>query len=361
MAVGQSAHALSLFGVANNPGLPDLGIAFGLFAPLVGTLGFLLWDTHWKGSAFALNLVKNTVATILFAIAASLSAGGLPSALGLLDRDAVGALCSSSLVGVVIGDLTWLSAMKVLGARRVLVVDSLKPLSAAFAGGMFFNEAIDFSSILFMSCTVFGVLVVALERNGSDNSSVPSGGGSGTNALWGYVLAILNVVFHVAGASLTKDFGPHVGVWAVGFVRFGFAAACLACTAGTCRLAAFMSRSTRGRGHAGIAGSVEQGTLSFLPALPAKGQWYEMPVQGHEAWTRIVAGAILVTFLSPALGYVALFKVPISFWVTLDSLGPVYALPLAWLVRQERASPAAVAGSMLAAAGITGFCSNVHL
>lgn len=318
----------------------------------------LLWDTHWQGSVFALNLFKCVAAAVLFAVAAVYSAGGLHALLATLSHDSLVALCTSSLVGVVIGDSTWLLAMKILGTRRVLLMDSMKPFLASAAGGWFFSEAMSLTSMLAMCCTVVGVLVVSLEQE-----DCQAGREMGRSRyLWGCFLAAFTTLCDVAGATLTKGFGPTLGPWTVGCVRFGFAASCLGCTAAASRIVSMTPHGLRLTPAEGEEDAkAADASLPTIRSGDEKAQWHEMPEHSPKTWRRIVAGTIFVTFLCPALSYTALFKIPFSLWLTLDSLGPVFAIPLAWLVRRERASPRAMLGSVLAVAGVVIFCSSVAL
>ena len=43
-------------------------------------------------------------------------------------------LCFSSLIGIVIGDWFWLKALKLIGARKVIIIDSIKPFLGAILG-----------------------------------------------------------------------------------------------------------------------------------------------------------------------------------------------------------------------------------
>merc|ERR1712094_156449 len=58
------------------------------------------------------------------------------------------------------------------------------------------------------------------------------------------------------------------------------------------------------------------------------------------------------TFLCPALGNFALFLISLPAWATLGALGPMYALPLGWLLRREPVTRWAVLGAALAVAGV---------
>lgn len=46
----------------------------------------------------------------------------------------------SAMLGIVIGDNTWLRALRLLGARRVILVDALKPWLAAVLGHFLLDE-----------------------------------------------------------------------------------------------------------------------------------------------------------------------------------------------------------------------------
>ena len=150
------------------------GIAAALGAPLVMTIGFIVWQDHWKGSAFALNLYKCCTASLGFLILSltvtpineeteSLRDEGLfPS--NIFTARAVGFLFLSSTIGIVIGDWTWLQALQMLGARRVILMDSLKPFLAAFFGWLLLEEDLRPIALCGIVLTVAGILIVSLEQ-----------------------------------------------------------------------------------------------------------------------------------------------------------------------------------------------------
>ena len=159
------------------------GILAALGAPLVMTTGFLLWQDHWKGSAFALNLFKCCTASVLFLIL-SLTVPSLQRDVpdneedgDIIVRDdhtlfpstvfttrAVGFLFLSSTLGIVIGDWTWLEALQLLGARPVILMDALKPFLASLMGWWLLGEELRVMALGGMVLTVVGILVVALEQ-----------------------------------------------------------------------------------------------------------------------------------------------------------------------------------------------------
>ena len=69
-------------------------------------------------------------------------------------------------------------------------------------------------------------------------------------------------------------------------------------------------------------------------------------------WAWVILGVALTTFLCPALGNYALFLISLPAWATLGALGPMYALPLGWLLKREPVTKRAVFGAALAVAGV---------
>jgi drug/metabolite transporter (DMT)-like permease len=146
-----------------------LGVTAALGAPLIMTIGFILWDNHWKGSAFSLNLYKCCTASIGFLILSlSVRAGKDDDQMfppDIFTREAVGYLLLSSTIGIVIGDLMWLEGLRLLGAPRTIMMDSLKPFLAALFGWLLLDEELRIAAVGGIALTVAGVLLVALEAS----------------------------------------------------------------------------------------------------------------------------------------------------------------------------------------------------
>jgi drug/metabolite transporter (DMT)-like permease len=68
----------------------------------------------------------------------------------------------SSLLGIVIGDCAELEALRLIGARRVLVVDTIKPFAAALIGNVLLNEALYPAAFVGMLLTAVGVYIVLM-------------------------------------------------------------------------------------------------------------------------------------------------------------------------------------------------------
>jgi drug/metabolite transporter (DMT)-like permease len=146
-----------------------LGVTAALGGPFVMTIGFILWEDHWKGSAFSLNLFKCCTASIGFLIlSVSVRAGRDEDQLfppDIFTKESVGFLLLSSTIGIVIGDLMWLEGLRLLGARRTIMMDSLKPFLAALFGWLILDEELRLAAVGGIALTVAGVLLVALETS----------------------------------------------------------------------------------------------------------------------------------------------------------------------------------------------------
>lgn len=152
------------------------GIIASSFSPLIMTIGFFIWDNKWGGvggSAFALNLYKCTTATLGFVIMSFIcgfttttttndSAASTAAAEAFSTRN-VGYLILSSTLGIIIGDVLWLQALLILGAKQVIVIDSLRPFCAAILGRVVLNETLGVAAWGGMVLTVGGVVIVAIE------------------------------------------------------------------------------------------------------------------------------------------------------------------------------------------------------
>ena len=161
-------------------GTPDasMGTLAALAAPLSMAIGFVLWDKWWKGSAFSLNLFKAWISSAGFGVVVlagasrMISPGGGAGATALDQR----MLVLSGFVGIVVGDQAWLLAMQRIGARRVIVVDVIKPFVAALLAVPLLGEPLRWGVALGMCVTLAGILVVSLERtDGADGAGADDG------------------------------------------------------------------------------------------------------------------------------------------------------------------------------------------
>jgi drug/metabolite transporter (DMT)-like permease len=275
------------------------GVIAALLAPFFMSIGFFIWDVRWtssKGSAFALNMYKCNVASIWFVIMAAVrgfsqsvdsSTGEDIDPLDVFTVTAVGFLMLSSTLGIVVGDVLWLEALRLLGAKHVIVVDSLKPFISAFLGRLALGEILKPPTYGGMMLTVLGVGLVAweeqrrvssreiddgiedtiqvtttekemnksigddcdilLEMNGKATEGVADGEDQLINETTndtakqcvtketkqvsmamkqykrGYACAFMNVAADSLGSLITKQYGVEMTTWSINLIRFGFA------------------------------------------------------------------------------------------------------------------------------------------
>lgn len=362
-----------------------LGIAAALMAPLLMAVGFIVWDSHWLGSPFALNMCKCNIAAIGFTIMVIWTSQQhyeqeeiLGDRSDIFSFSKVGFLILSSILGLLVGDWVWLEGMRVLGARKVIVMDTLKPFLAALLGRVFLNEHLSMPAYVGLLLTVGGVVLVGLDiepndtilvedsdvkeisrshadaaesdclmksDKGRDNKSLQHSNSSSYSEMrkqrkqhlretrYGIVMAILNVLLHTFGALLTKYFGVGMTTWEINLIRFGFSGAVMTIISVSFHLYAVLFHQP-------------QSTLA------AKHPWYSLPRMNVSQWLRVFMGIVFVSFLAPTLTNYAMFQIALALLLTLESLGPLYSLPLVYLMQGERPSLRSGVGALLAVAGI---------
>ena len=136
------------------------------------SVGFFIWDVKWSSSgasAFALNMYKCNVASIGFIIMCLVRGFAIDP---LEDSEeeipfsttSVGYLILSSTLGIIIGDNLWLEALRLLGAKHVIVIDSIKPFAATILGRVGLDEVLKWPTWIGMGLTVIGVGIVSWEE-----------------------------------------------------------------------------------------------------------------------------------------------------------------------------------------------------
>lgn len=215
------------------------GVLAAVSSPLLMTIGFVIWDKEWKGSAFALNMFKGSLASVGFLLLSIITRLDAPFNSDVWKLTDVNYLVLSAVIGILIGDAAWLEALRIIGARRVILVDTLKPFLSALLGYFILGEHLNAWAYVGMVLTVLGVTVVSLEKDkGTATADVEGeGGGSSSSSKvveekkvhWrdgvqlGYFWATLNVVLDCYGSVLTKQYGAAFTTWEIGLIRFGSA------------------------------------------------------------------------------------------------------------------------------------------
>ena len=181
-----------------------------------------------------------------------------------------------------------------------------------------------------MLTTVVGVFLCALERE-SDNEDRADRIPDGDVLFSGYALAFVNVFFDAMGAFLTKRWGgPPLDALDITVIRFGAASVML--------LAVYLVMKVSGM--ASQNESLEDAVLPYdetKPLLESGKRESLVPASliamTRREWFLVSMGVLLVTCCNPVLYNYALFQIPLAFAITLASFGPIYAIPLVYLMK----------------------------
>ncbi|KAL7536130.1 hypothetical protein ACHAXR_006932 [Thalassiosira sp. AJA248-18] len=393
------------------------GILAALLAPFFMSLGFFIWDCRWTSSgasAFALN--RFIIMCLVRGFALSSSVNTEESSVFTINN--VGFLVLSSTLGIIVGDVLWLEALRLLGAKHVIVIDSLKPFAAAILGRLALDEVLMGPAWGGMVLTVIGVGVIAWEEqrspqekdeekekivqtevtdkigfnndNGEDaiqsgditddvcveNSGNSSSGSKQQSSIEninkdssierknyrrGYICAIINVLADSLGSLLTKMYGVGMTTWSINLIRFGFAGVVLICISTGMRCSRRYLQPEEYIEPKSEVDEVGSATMhidnsNVTPTEPPPPQWFELPTLTRIGWLQITAGVGLVTFLHPALGNYALFQIALGLAVSLGSIGPLYGLFMDWPFKGKRPTIYGCIGVLMAVAGVIILC-----
>lgn len=258
-------------------------------------------------------------------------------------------------------------------------MDSLKPFLAVLVGRIFLGEELKSGAVVGLVFTVVGVLLVGLEHKkelvndgdlpgGTTNSQEPVANETYPlldenfilsqdrskklrnvssyaderrqrtqkigETYYGLCMGVLNVILHTFGALITKIYGVGMNTWEINLVRFGFAGIVMLLISLVMHLRQFVWMKPNDVGHTNDT------------------DWYSLPTLNTSRWIRVCFGVALVSFLCPALTNYAMFQVALALLLTLESVGPLYSLPLAYLLENEKHTFRASLGAILAVTGI---------
>ena len=286
----------------------------GLFASFTWAIGSLIYSRANAPPA-ALNLFKNTVASILFI--ATLGAfwawrGGSFLSAG---PGALGWLFLSAVVGLVIGDTLYFVSLQSLGARRALVLTTLAPTWAALLGWAVLGEGLTWGIAAGMALTLLGVIWVIGEGQEAPQVAAER---RPPRAAVGAACGALGALCQAGGAVLSRLGLSEIEPLEASAIRLVMAAG------------------------AGMAIAVLFGRLR---------PWTSRLLAGGQA-PRLLFASVIGTYLGIWLSLTAFKWTKVAVATTLTSLSPIFVIPIAWLILGQRASLRAVLGAALAVAGV---------
>jgi drug/metabolite transporter, DME family len=283
----------------------------GWLAGLIAALAWTLASSLWRGlatslTALQLNGLKNGIACLLL-LPVLLTMPWMHQPASLL------VLLLSGGVGIALGDSFYLAALRRLGTRRTLTVESLAPIAAAIGGVVGLGEHLPHQAWIGAALVTVSVLVVA--RQGPPEATVLRDQ-SATSQRLGLICAVLAVLCGVSGAALSRSVLIQSD------------------------LTPLQSAATRLLG----------GLVLLLPWLRFNTP-FARPRPRRARWPRVLLATLLGTNLGILLQQVVLQRLPLGLGVTLLSTAPVMALLVAG-AEGDHPRLGGVLASLLAVVGV---------
>lgn len=224
----------------------------------------------------------------------------------------------SGLIGFVLGDAFLFQAYVMIGPRLALLVMSLAPILTVLLAWFFLNERLLPVDLLGIGLTITGVVMVVSDRRTGAETIFAS---PGTRAYWvGLGCALGGAVGQAVGLIFSKQglvggFPPLSG----NVIRLG-----------TAMIAIWViTLATRRAGY----------TLGRLR-------------QHSSTLGVLVLGALLGPVTAVSLGLFSLQRIPAGVASTLQSLMPLFMIPVAFVFYRERPTQLSLFGTALALVGI---------
>lgn len=287
----------------------------GELAALGTSLAFAIGSTMFTAAGRRLgSVVVNRTRLVIAAIFLSITHWILLGNIWPLDAapDRWLWLSLSGVVGLVLGDLFLFQAFVLIGPRLSMLMMSLAPVLAALQAWVFLDETLTGGQIFGILLTLAGIGWVLMEGNGKSGNDrnygrgILLGLGGAIGQATGFVLAKngLGGDFSPISANLIRMLAAIVVLWGMTFFQ----------------------------------GQVKS-TFQTLRKYP-KGVYIT------------AVAAFLGPFIGVSLSLYALQRVEVGIASTLTSLPPIFLLPISYFVFKERFGWGAVAGTLLAMAGV---------
>ncbi|MES1022823.1 DMT family transporter [Gloeocapsa sp. BRSZ] len=254
-----------------------------------------------------LNLFKGAIAVVLLLFTIFISGDVLPP----LAFNDYFFFILSGMLGIGLGDSAFLTALKYLGARRTLLMETLAPPMTAILALLFLQEQLSFAAWCGIILTILGVAWVLSERTPNISTH------HSTHLLRGISFGILAAIALATGAVLSR------AVFATTTVS-SLWAALLRLSGGLCILIPWVALKTRSSG---------------------------LKLPSRRAIAAIFIASFTGTYLGIWLQQTAIKLTAAGIALTLTNTSPLFVLPLA-AAMGERISFRAIAGVAIAIAGI---------
>lgn len=298
-----------------------MGYFVALLAAATWAVGSVLFARIGRGtSPLAMSVGKSLFAGALLAATGALLGGGALSA----PLEAHAWLLFSAIAGITIGDTAYFSAIVRIGVPRAIVLLSTAPIFAAVLGALFLDEHLGARGAAGIAVTLAGVALVVWRK---EEAAAPGGDAAAeasapapARVAAGLAFGVLSGLGQASGSVLSKR-AMALGIEPV--------------SAGGIRL---------------LVGGV---VLAVAAALAGRAAPVVRELAKDRAWARIAGASLVGSFAGIWLSQVALHRTAsVGVASTLLATSPVFALPLAHFLGQERLRPVAAVGAAVAVGGI---------
>lgn len=286
-----------------------IGIAAALASSAAWAMGAVLFRGLGRElSPLPMTLGKSAIGTLLLAIALLIT-GGFE-----FKSDQVVLLCLSGLIGISVGDACFFAALRELPAHVVVALMLLCPVITIVLAVIIFGERPSAGCWLGIALCLGGVGAITVsDLRGGSEPDAPSL----VVRKRAFVAGIAAVVCTAVATLIVKDALVEVPALPAAFMRMA----------------------------AGVAGLGVYGLLSRKTLLWAR------ELRQFKVGARMLIATTIVTFGGFWLGIVSLRYADITVANTLNSLEPLFILPLGAIFLGEKPRWPAVAGALVACGG----------
>jgi drug/metabolite transporter (DMT)-like permease len=288
---------------------------------LIGELSALLTSFLWSGTSLSfasaakrIGSLQVNIDRLILASVFLLITVVLFNLNSNLSSSQITALAISGIIGLVIGDTFLFAAYNYIGPRLSMLMMALAPAMSAVFAYIFLGEELSFWGVTGMFITLAGISLVVLQRRALPLS------GKKANAK-GYFYAFMGALGQAAGLI---------------FAKFAFEQG---------EISGFLASFIR----------IISAVIIIVP-LSLILKKYKNPVKVYKkdtgAFGFTLAGTILGPFLGITFSLIAISHTKVGIASTLMSLMPVIMLPMVKYFYKEELGFRAVAGAVLAVAGV---------
>ncbi len=296
---------------------PAIGVAAALGSAGSWALGTILFKRIGESmSPLAMTLTKAVVSVVLLGIAL------LFLGFSRMTAHDLGMLTASGLVGIAVGDTLFFAALQHLGPQTLVVLMMVGQVVTALLALAFLGERPSAAAWGGIGCVLVGVTIVLWANLSGEKQR---------SRTRGIVLGLLSVGCMAVSVILAKQ-GLDTGAATPDTMQETMQGTCVRMLAGALGIALY-------------------GLLT--------GQLRAWAVEGRNAR---LAGSFLVavcvvTFGGFWLSLLAIRHVDVAIANTLNSLEPVFVLPLAAIFLKEKITPLQIVGTLAALGGVIVLCN----